>query len=413
MHLAPAAVDPSHTALVHLHGAGIMAPISRQRIPQMSHAPQAIDKRSPQALPAQPIAQSCPEDRQPIAGILGRSLRRGLITQVFCLAVAGVFLLLAPNARFMVVWLYSAAIGACTWLAIDVARQVTRRLLQGPAPTTTLMSPWTISTWVVGGGLVGYAAGSAIADALTGFDSPSLWSNPPALVVSLVCAAGASYYFSTADRLVHERAAAEAARRSAAENQLKLLESQLEPHMLFNTLANLRVLIALDPPKAQQMLDRLIAFLRATLNASRSGMHPLRSEFDRIADYLELMQIRMGARLQYTLDLPAELQALAVAPLLLQPLVENSIRHGLEPQVTGGRIRVGAAREGRMLRIEVEDDGCGLVSAAATPSGDSGFGLQQVRERLQAAYGSDARLELQPGNGSSGVIARIWLPIPA
>jgi signal transduction histidine kinase len=353
----------------------------------------------------------CAEERQPISSTYHRSLRRGLITQVFCLAVAGFFVLLVPNTRFMVVWLYSAAIGACSWLVIDVARHAVLRLLRGSTAVGASAPAWMMSAWVAGGGLVGYAAGTAFADAITGFDSPSLWSNLPALVVSMVCAVGASYYFSTADRLAHERAAAEAARRSAAENQLKLLESQLEPHMLFNTLANLRVLIALDPPRAQQMLDRLIAFLRATLQASRSAMHSIQTEFDRIADYLELMQVRMGPRLQHTLDLPADLQTLPIPPLLLQPLVENSIRHGLEPQVQGGRIRISAAREGRLIRIEVEDDGCGLSSrAAASAAHGSGFGLQQVRDRLQAAYGGDARLELQPGAGG-GVVARVWLPV--
>jgi signal transduction histidine kinase len=379
-------------------------------------------REMPDEPPAQPLLitpggvsnadAGCAEDQRPITVVLGRSLRRGLITQVFCLAVAGVFVLLVPNTRFMVVWLYSAAIGTCSWVTIDVSRQAARRLLQRSAAAPALTSPWAISAWVVGGSLLGYAAGSAIADALTGFDSPSLWSNPPALVVSLICGIGASYYFGTADRLTHERAAAEAARRSAAENQLKLLESQLEPHMLFNTLANLRVLIALDPPKAQQMLDRLIAFLRATLSASRSSMHSMQSEFDRLGDYLALMQVRMGPRLQYTLDLPADVHALPIPPLLLQPLVENSIRHGLEPQVRGGRIRVSAAREGRMLRIDVEDDGCGLSAAAAIPSGGSGFGLQQVRDRLQATYGGAAELELQPGAGG-GMIACLWLPIRA
>jgi hypothetical protein len=97
---------------------------------------------------------------------------------------------------------------------------------------------------------------------------------------------------STTERLASARAAAEAAQRQAAEHQLRLLQSQLEPHMLFNTLANLRVLIALDPPRAQAMLDRLIAFLRSTLQASRAGTHTLADEFARLDDYLGLMAVR-------------------------------------------------------------------------------------------------------------------------
>lgn len=130
--------------------------------------------------------------------------------------------------------------------------------------------------------------------------------------------------------------------RHAQEARLKLLETQLEPHMLFNTLANLRALIAVDAERAQQMLDPVIAYLRATLHASRAATHPLQAEFDRLRDYLKLMAIRMGPRLAYALELPPALAAAPVPVLLLQPLVENSIKHGLEPKVQGGRITVRA-----------------------------------------------------------------------
>ena len=130
--------------------------------------------------------------------------------------------------------------------------------------------------------------------------------------------------------------------------------------MLFNTLANLRVLIGLDAPRAQAMLDHLNAYLRATLGASRAPWHPLSAEFDRLADYLALMAVRMGPRLQVVLDLPDELRRLPLPPLLLQPLVENAIKHGLEPKVAGGRIEVGARRDGDMLELSVRDSGVGI-----------------------------------------------------
>ncbi len=170
------------------------------------------------------------------------------------------------------------------------------------------------------------------------------------------------------------------------------------------------MLIGLDPPRAQAMLDRLIAFLRATLDASRTGSHSLASEFARIADYLELMQIRMGERLQARLDLPPELADQPVPPLLLQPLVENAIKHGLEPHVGGGRLVVSAAREGDRLGLRVGDTGAGL----AQTSGDGArFGLQQVRERLATLHGGAAALDLQPaGDAEGGTLAIITLPIP-
>ena len=173
----------------------------------------------------------------------------------------------------------------------------------------------------------------------------------------------------------------------AAESQLKLLESQLEPHMLFNTLANLRALISTDPTRATTMLDHMVAYLRATLGGSRAVMHPLQLEFDRLRDYLELMTIRMGPRLVYTLDLPPELANHPVPPLILQPLVENAIKHGLEPKVEGGSIHVTARLEGKQVLLEVNDTGVGGVSTSQ-PADTAGFGLAQVAERLTNTYGA-------------------------
>jgi sensor histidine kinase YesM len=185
--------------------------------------------------------------------------------------------------------------------------------------------------------------------------------------------------------------------------------------MLFNTLANLRALIATDPPRAVAMLDRLNGYLRMTLGASRAPAHPLAAEFDRLADYLELMSMRMGERLRYTLALPAELRDVPVPPLLLQPLVENAIRHGLEPQVAGGWLGVTAHRAADRLVIEVRDTGVGLDAAApSTGDADGGFGLAQVRERLAAVYGGGARLALAPAlDADGGTRVTLSLPWPA
>lgn len=181
--------------------------------------------------------------------------------------------------------------------------------------------------------------------------------------------------------------------------------------MLFNTLANLRALIATDPERAGHMLDRLIDYLRATLGASRRERHPLADEFARLDDYLALMAVRMGPRLGYALDLPAPLAQASVPPLLLQPLVENAIRHGLEPQLAGGRItvRAQATDQGRRLQLCVHDTGPGVdpgagLGATATPGG--GFGLQQVRERLATLYGPEGTLELiaASAGGTSAIV---------
>jgi sensor histidine kinase YesM len=185
--------------------------------------------------------------------------------------------------------------------------------------------------------------------------------------------------------------------------------------MLFNTLANLRALIGADPARAQEMLDHLIAFLRATLAASRQSEHPLCEEFARLDDYLALMRVRMGERLRTSATLPPELASLPVPPLLLQPLVENAIKHGLEPQRGPGELHMEASLDGTMLVLRVADTGRGLEAAAqararepAAPS--SGFGLAQIRERLHTLHGEAARFTLEPRAGG-GTLAEIRLPV--
>jgi len=263
------------------------------------------------------------------------------------------------------------------------------------------------------GAIPGYEIGTRLADLLTGGQSPSmLGANPRQalllLFLILLPCAVISYYFRTREGLA-------AAKAQAAEHQLQLLQAQLEPHMLFNTLANLRVLIGMDPAQATAMLDQLIAFLRATLQASRSGSHSLADEFARLGDYLALMQVRMQDRLQVRLDLPPDLAAVQVPPLLLQPLVENAIKHGLEPQLDGGELRVSARREGSRLLLEVHDTGAGLSNAPSSgtqfgKTRSTGFGTHQVRERLKTRYGTDAQFTpIAPTEG--GALATITLPL--
>jgi LytS/YehU family sensor histidine kinase len=229
------------------------------------------------------------------------------------------------------------------------------------------------------------------------------------LLMAFLPAVTITYFLISREVIATQKAEVESAQRQAAEQQLKLLESQLEPHMLFNTLANLRALIGSDPPRAQAMLDQLIAFLRASLDGSRARTHSLDAEFQRLRDYLALMQIRMGPRLDTHFDLPPALADALVPPLLLQPLVENSIKHGLEPQIAGGRIDVSAARDGDALVLSVRDSGAGFDAAAV---GDGRYGLAHIRERLVTLYGTQASFALGPAGGSEGgTLATIRLPL--
>jgi sensor histidine kinase YesM len=305
---------------------------------------------------------------------------------------------------------YAQCIGLCIWALLDGGLRLLIRDRQKHWRRLFLAVPL--------GATLGYIAGSLLADAVLHLNSFNYWTHEPRkaigfLILSLVAGGGSTYYFMSREQLAsareataHADAQAQAAHRHAAESQLRLLQTQLEPHMLFNTLANLRALIGTEPARAQDMLDHLVAYLRATLNASRATLHPLQTEFDRLRDYLELMAVRMGPRLHYTLDLPPELAALPVPPLLLQALVENAIQHGLEPQIAGGSIAVRARRADGWVTLEVQDTGVGLAHGAA-PAG--GFGLAQVRERLAATYGSRGAMELVAAH-AGGTSACITFP---
>ncbi|HEY8875943.1 MAG TPA: histidine kinase [Roseateles sp.] len=337
-------------------------------------------------------------------------------TAAICLVVALLNYLLR-GGHLGLTLLYSFCIGMQISAAISLLQHGMARLLarwRGDRPE--LRQGWVGWGWILPcvllGSMAGYSGGIWLGNLITGLHEPQPWTLPggrPLLAlgfVLLVSLLGTLFFFSLF-RLNSARLDRAQAERQAAEARLTLLQSQLEPHMLFNTLAHLRVLIKLRPDEAQRMLDRLIDFLRATLQASRATEHPLAEEFERLSDYLALMQLRMGERLRVTLELPGELGRIAIPPLLLQPLVENAIKHGLEPHVEGGELRVTAARQGAQLVLEVADSGVGLAQDTGLPG--AGFGLNQVRERLAQRYGDAARFELRAQAGG-GSIARIEIP---
>jgi len=357
----------------------------------------------------------------PGAGDVGsRGLGRRGAWWLLINGVVGLVLSAAMNEPAGMSVVFSECIGMSCWLLIDGGRLLVARFA-GSAKTGDPSWPgwgWMAVCIVIGVPL-GYVFGNWLGGAITGHPLPlpmqsgshtSLAGPAVALLLSLA----GTVYFLHRSRLDAARAEAETARRAALEHQLRLLESQLEPHMLFNTLANLRALIAIEPAKAQQMLDRLIAFLRSTLYASRATTHPLAEEFRRIEDYLSLMGIRMGARLQSVVELPPALERVAVPPLLLQPLVENAIRHGLEPKAGGGRIEVRAGADGDRIVLSVRDTGAGLSAMPAisgTAERRSGFGLDLVRQRLAAQYGGAAALRcVAADDPEGGTLSRIELP---
>jgi hypothetical protein len=204
----------------------------------------------------------------------------------------------------------------------------------------------------------------------------------------------------------HERLRAE-----IAEQRLRVLTGQLQPHFLFNTLQGISTLIHRDADAADEMLARLGDLLRDLLRHRDHLLVPLGDELRYARTYLEIAQLRFGDRLRWQIAVPPELHALPVPLFILQPLIENALSHGIGRRARGGRIAVEARRRGERVELLVTDDGDG---PDATTARSEGIGLRNTRERLQASYGADHAFEVGAGE-AGGTVARLevpWLPLP-
>lgn len=242
--------------------------------------------------------------------------------------------------------------------------------------------------------LAGWLGGSALGSALLSMPWSPGHSGGAVLAITAAASLVAMLYFWNRERTAELQ-------RQAVEARLKLLQAQIEPHFLFNTLANLDALIQTDPGRARAMLGHLNDYLRATLLATRKEWSTLADEFALLSGYLEVQAIRMGPRLRHALELPAALAGATIPPMLLQPLVENAIMHGLEAKLEGGAIRVTAHEEGDAIVLAVADSGLGSSNA-----GGHGIGLDNVRERAAAVNGT---LEFAR-NDAGGVTVTLRFP---
>ncbi|RZL39011.1 MAG: hypothetical protein EOP35_04565 [Rubrivivax sp.] len=211
---------------------------------------------------------------------------------------------------------------------------------------------------------------------------------------------------STVD-VASERARAADTARQLAEARLAVLQAQIEPHFLFNTLATVQYLLKSDPAEADFLLNQLTRYLRLAMPAMRQFSSTLGREFELTDAYLQIAKLRMGGRLTVDVDLPQALVDIEFPPLVLQTLVENAIKHGTEPKTGPVSIRVFARRVGGELHVGVQDNGVGL-GGAATQGG--GTGLQNIRERLQGIHGERARLSVSP-MAEGGVLASVTVPL--
>lgn len=308
-------------------------------------------------------------------------------------------------------FVYSQLIGLSIWLLIDIARVLiwwNDRPTRWPflcltavaVPLGVIMGSWT--TRVV------------LNEPAKSFEEATDMLRM-CLVVGMLASASMIYFYWSREKLAHleRQAALDALQREEAEKQLvraqlMALQAQIEPHFLFNSLANLDCLIATDQQAARRLLQRLIGFLRMSLSHTRAEQCTLRQEFELLRSYLDIQALRFGARLAYEIELPPELAEVEIPPMLIQPLVENAVSHGIEPCMHGGRIVLSARAQGdNAVQVLITDTGVGFGHAVTK---GSGLGLTHVRERLARIFGAAASMQMEE-NTPRGVIVRLTLPV--
>jgi sensor histidine kinase YesM len=343
-----------------------------------------------------------------------RSLRFFAATFVGNCVIAASLISARPDIHWMATFWYSQAVGLTTcFLCLLVIPRLRDKRAGG------LESLVWVSGTVLAGTLIGNAMGLLILKHGYGIEE----SRPgflASIVISLAAGAIASVFFYNRERLHRMESDLEAqqwrslaAHRMASQAELKALQAQIEPHFLFNTLANVSAAIDEDPAVARIMLNDLVAYLRTSLKHARSSSTTLGEEIQLNEKLLVIMRHRMGDRLRWRFDLEPGLETLPLAPMLIQPLIENAVKHGLEPQALGGEVRVSAKRNPGGVLIEVSDDGLGLQAAEASANNayaGSGTGMQNITQRLQALYGSQASLHLREAAGRT--IASLQIPDP-
>lgn len=341
------------------------------------------------------------------ASINWRFWRREL-QQLFCInaVIATLLYCLDTQTSFWLQLLTANCVGGCIWLL----SQAGQKLL------SARFSLLRIQLFTV---LPGLFIGLKLAAVLGAPDffqlnvqTPELASRSLlfSLLVTFIAAAFVlQHYQSQQYRIRLEQHKRQLAEVSASENQarLMLLQAQIEPHFLFNTLATVLSLIEPQPQQAQQMLLHLNSYLRSSLQRTREPLVTLKDEIELIEHLLWIAKIRLSSRLEYQLQIEPQLLQMPFPPMLLQPLVENAIRHAVEPSLTTVKLQIFSQLEAGVLRLVVLDNGAGLQTDSPNPG--NGLGLENVRQRLHQLYQGKASLKLyaiQP----QGCMAELNLP---
>ncbi len=331
-----------------------------------------------------------------------RILKELPLMLLFCAGIA-VFLFLLLQESFLVYFIYAQCIGLGIFFTTH-ALLWKRKGCNKTLGISLLAIP------------IGALIGISIASQINGDSLAAMVTQHPQLLISslagaLVFGTAISYYFFTRAEIAESRQALEneirlrsEQERHTTETRLKLLQAQIEPHFLFNTLSNVLSLVDNDKDTAKRMLSDLTRYLRASLIRTRTESTTLGDEVTLLEAYLDIQSIRMGDRLQYRINIAESLRQHPLPPLLIQPLVENALKHAIEPEIDGGKIQITAFQHEDYLMIEVSDTGRGFNSHA-----NSGIGLENIRLRLRDLYNNEGKLRLTQ-NQPKGVIARIAIP---
>jgi sensor histidine kinase YesM len=266
-----------------------------------------------------------------------------------------------------------------------------------------------MSALAIGGAMLGQFMGLRLSALIFHYDLSKIFESLPRTALSflklllVIATINAIFWQLRLKRQLLEQQATRA--------QLLLLQAQIEPHFLFNTLANVQSLMDHDPPRAKQMLESFTDYLRANLGQLRHPDSTLAAELELVERYLELLRIRMGDRLDFSITASDQARSCQLPVLLLQPLIENAIHHGLEPKIEGGYVRVRANVLAGRLCIEVEDDGLGIDGPRRAIRTGHGMALANLRTRLHTRYADDAELTLTAQ--AVGTLVELKLPFQA
>jgi sensor histidine kinase YesM len=344
-----------------------------------------------------------------------------LLTSIATLIVGPYF---APRVSWEMLWLRLFVVAIVMMIAFFATSATWRSLSitlaqQGGKPRLSLQVSQFIAL------VIAAFIGTVISGLFIGRTLTQMFTSEPMLMGLVIFTAVAIGIGAvTVTLLVYKQRAAradvEAAQASSQQHvlekqileaRLKLMQAQIEPHFLFNTLANVQHLVESNPPLASKVLNNLVTYLRAALPEMREvtnkGTTKLGREADMARAYLGIQAVRMGARLRYTVEVSDDLRESSFPPMMLMTLVENAIKHGIDPLQEGGEIRVQAMRDATHVIVSVSDTGVGITEQTGL-----GVGLANIRERLSALFGRDASLALSE-HAPRGVVATLRVPFVA